>query len=104
MSSEVFQALGTLLKDDGYETGVGDEGGYAPRLESIELAFEFMLRAICNQGLYPLLPLHPPRQCPAPSHRATTSRSDHASGLRSAMPRSKMCLPSSAHPARTLRT
>jgi enolase len=50
MSAEVFHALGGLLKNDGYDTGVGDEGGYAPRLESMEMAFEFLLRAIEKAG------------------------------------------------------
>lgn len=53
MSAEVFHALGALLKDDGYETGVGDEGGYAPRLESLETAFDFLLRAIERAGYQP---------------------------------------------------
>ncbi len=53
MCAEVFHSLGTLLKDDGYDTGVGDEGGYAPRLESTELAFEFLLRAIERAGYTP---------------------------------------------------
>lgn len=50
MSAEVFHALGALLKHDGYDTGVGDEGGYAPRLESLDLAFEFLLKAIDRAG------------------------------------------------------
>ena len=50
---EVFHELGGLLKDDGYDTGVGDEGGYAPRLESTELAFDFLLRAIERAGYKP---------------------------------------------------
>ena len=53
MATEVFHALGGLLRDDGYDTGVGDEGGYAPRLESTELAFEFLLRAIERAGYEP---------------------------------------------------
>lgn len=53
MSAEIFHALGALLKDDGYNTGVGDEGGYAPRLESMELAFDFLLRAIERAGFRP---------------------------------------------------
>lgn len=53
MSAETFHALGALLKDDGYDTGVGDEGGYAPRLESMELAFDFLLRAIERAGYKP---------------------------------------------------
>ena len=53
MSAEIFHILGSLLKDDGYSTGVGDEGGYAPRLESMELAFDFLLRAIERAGYRP---------------------------------------------------
>ena len=50
MSAEIFHVLGGLLKNDGYDTGVGDEGGYAPRLESTEMAFDFLLRAIEEAG------------------------------------------------------
>ncbi len=53
MSAEIFHSLGALLKNDGYDTGVGDEGGYAPRLESLDLAFEFLLRAIEKAGYRP---------------------------------------------------
>ncbi|MCB0323841.1 MAG: phosphopyruvate hydratase, partial [Bdellovibrionales bacterium] len=53
MAAETFHALGGLLKDDGYDTGVGDEGGYAPRLESLETAFDFLLRAIERAGYEP---------------------------------------------------
>lgn len=53
MAAEVFHVLGGLLKNDGYETGVGDEGGYAPRLESMDLAFEFLIRAIEKAGYKP---------------------------------------------------
>lgn len=52
-AAEVFHALGALLSDDGYSTAVGDEGGYAPRLESTELAFDFLLRAIERAGYRP---------------------------------------------------
>ena len=50
MSTETFHALGSLLKDDGYSTAVGDEGGYAPRLESMDSAFEYLLRSIEKAG------------------------------------------------------
>lgn len=50
MAAETFHALGALLKNDGYSTAVGDEGGYAPRLESTEEAFDLMLRAIEKAG------------------------------------------------------
>ena len=52
-ATETFHALGALLKDDGYDTGVGDEGGYAPRLESTELAFDFLIKAIERAGYRP---------------------------------------------------
>lgn len=53
MATEVFHALGGLLKNDGYQTGVGDEGGYAPLFESMEMAFEFLIRAIERAGYTP---------------------------------------------------
>lgn len=52
-AAETFHALGDLLRDDGYSTAVGDEGGYAPRFESTELAFDFLLRAIEKAGYKP---------------------------------------------------
>ena len=52
-SAETFHSLGRLLEDDGYSTAVGDEGGYAPRLESTELAFDFLLRSIEHAGYKP---------------------------------------------------
>ena len=53
MSAEVFHALGGLLKNDGYSTAVGDEGGYAPRLESTEEAFDLLIAAIERAGYTP---------------------------------------------------
>jgi len=53
MGSEVFHALGKLLKEKGYSTGVGDEGGYAPELKSNEEAIEVILKAIENAGYRP---------------------------------------------------
>jgi len=50
MSAETFHALGALLKNDGYSTAVGDEGGYAPRLESTEEAFDLLIAAIERAG------------------------------------------------------
>jgi enolase len=52
-SAEIFHTLGKLLKDDGYDTGVGDEGGYAPRLESQDLAFDYLMKAIEKSGYKP---------------------------------------------------
>lgn len=53
MSAETFHALGALLKNDGYSTAVGDEGGYAPRLESTEEAFDLLIAAIERAGYTP---------------------------------------------------
>lgn len=50
MGAEIFHTLGGLLKDGGYKTTVGDEGGYAPSLKDQEEAFDFMLKAIEKAG------------------------------------------------------
>lgn len=51
--SEVFHNLQKLLKSKGFSTAVGDEGGFAPNLNSIEEAFEFIIRAIEKAGYIP---------------------------------------------------
>ncbi len=51
--SEVFHALGRILKKKGHVTSVGDEGGYAPRLPSNEEAFNLILDAIEDAGYAP---------------------------------------------------
>jgi len=51
--SEVFHALGTMLHDAGHQTLVGDEGGYAPKLESIDEALQLLVRAIEKAGYAP---------------------------------------------------
>jgi enolase len=50
MGAEIFQKLGKILKDRGYTTLVGDEGGYAPKLASNEEAFSLILEAIKAAG------------------------------------------------------
>ena len=50
MGTEVFHALKKVLKENGYNTGVGDEGGYAPSLKSNDEAPELILKAIKNAG------------------------------------------------------
>ena len=50
MGAEVFHALKNVLKEKGYTTSVGDEGGYAPKLASNEEAFELILEAVKNAG------------------------------------------------------
>ena len=44
--SEVFHNLAKILKENGYSTAVGDEGGFAPNLSSIEEAFDYIIKAI----------------------------------------------------------
>lgn len=51
--TEVFHALQALLKSEGQTTAVGDEGGFAPNLESDEDAIEHILAAIRNAGYKP---------------------------------------------------
>ena len=51
--SETFHALGKLLHDRGLPTLVGDEGGYAPPLDTLDAAFELLLEAIGRAGYRP---------------------------------------------------
>jgi enolase len=51
--SEVFHHLGDILKEKGYPTSVGYEGGYAPKLGSNEVPFELIVQAIEKAGLKP---------------------------------------------------
>ena len=44
--SEIFHHLAKILKEDGHSIAVGDEGGFAPKLNSIEDAFEYIIKAI----------------------------------------------------------
>jgi enolase len=48
--TEVFHALKSVLKKKGLSTAVGDEGGFAPKLESAEAAIEVILQAIKEAG------------------------------------------------------
>ncbi len=50
MGTEVFHHLKKVLKDKGYATNVGDEGGFAPNIKSNEEAIEYVLKAIENAG------------------------------------------------------
>ena len=51
--AEVFQALKKALKDKGHNTNVGDEGGFAPNLQSADEALSFIVRAIEAAGYKP---------------------------------------------------
>ena len=53
MGAEVFHSLKKVLKCKGCNTAVGDEGGYAPKLSSIEEALKSVLEAIKNAGYVP---------------------------------------------------
>ncbi len=48
--SEIFHALKKLLAADGHSVGVGDEGGFAPKLESNTQALEYIKKAIETAG------------------------------------------------------
>jgi enolase len=51
--SEVFHALKSALKAKGLATGVGDEGGFAPALETTRAALDFLVEAIGKAGYKP---------------------------------------------------
>ncbi len=51
--SETYHTLKSVLKDKGYSTGVGDEGGFAPSLKTNEEAIELILEAIEKAGYTP---------------------------------------------------
>ncbi|MEW6659218.1 MAG: phosphopyruvate hydratase [Thermodesulfobacteriota bacterium] len=51
--SETFHALKKILKQKGYATNVGDEGGFAPNLKSNEEACEVILEAVTAAGYQP---------------------------------------------------
>jgi enolase len=54
MGTEVFHHLGKVLKDRGYPTTVGDEGGYAPQVQKGNAeALEMIIQAIMNAGYDP---------------------------------------------------
>ncbi len=53
MGSETYQALKSVLKSKGFSTGVGDEGGFAPKLGANSEAIELILTAITKAGYKP---------------------------------------------------
>lgn len=53
MGAEVFHSLKSVLKSKGLNTAVGDEGGFAPNLESNEEALETIVEAIKKAGYKP---------------------------------------------------
>lgn len=53
MGAETFHCLKKLLKKENHNTAVGDEGGFAPDLESNEQALQFIMAAIDEAGYKP---------------------------------------------------
>jgi enolase len=53
MGVEVFQTLKKALHDEGHNTNVGDEGGFAPNLASADAALGFVMKAIEKAGYKP---------------------------------------------------
>ncbi|MEE4253435.1 MAG: phosphopyruvate hydratase [Desulfuromusa sp.] len=53
MGAEIFHTLKKVLKEKGYNTSVGDEGGFAPNLKSNEEALEVIMEAIQAAGYKP---------------------------------------------------
>ncbi len=53
VGAEVFHTLKKVLKEKGYNTNVGDEGGFAPNLASNEEGFKVIMEAITKAGYTP---------------------------------------------------
>ncbi|MCL4310169.1 MAG: phosphopyruvate hydratase [Actinomycetota bacterium] len=53
MGAEVFHALKAVLHEAGLSTAVGDEGGFAPNLDSNREAIEYILKAVDKAGYKP---------------------------------------------------
>jgi enolase len=51
--AEIYQSLKSVLKSQGYSTGVGDEGGFAPALKTNAEAVEVILKAVEKAGYKP---------------------------------------------------
>ncbi len=75
MGTEVFHALKGVLKGKGLSTNVGDEGGFAPNLQSNEEAIQAVLEAIEKAGY------HPGKDIFIAMDAASTEFYDEASGM-----------------------
>lgn len=53
MGTEVFHSLKSVLKSRGLSTAVGDEGGFAPTLQSTEQALDLIIEAVYKAGYLP---------------------------------------------------
>ena len=52
-ASEIFHTLKSILKNKGYSTGVGDEGGFAPNLSKTTEALDLIMEAINESNYHP---------------------------------------------------
>lgn len=55
VGAEIFHNLKKVLKQNGYNTSVGDEGGFAPNLSSNEEALDYIIEAISISGYKPFV-------------------------------------------------
>jgi len=80
MGVEVFHGLASVLKEKGFSTAVGDEGGFAPNLKSNEDAVEMVLAGIKKAGYRPgkdlVLALDPASSSFYEKNRYVFSKSD----------------------------
>lgn len=53
MCSEIYHTLKSVLKEGGYSTAVGDEGGFAPNLKNTEEVLETIVKAVQTSGYMP---------------------------------------------------
>lgn len=53
MGSQIFHSLAAILREKGYSTSVGDEGGFAPELTNNEQAIKLLVQAIQAAGFIP---------------------------------------------------
>ena len=53
MGAEIFHTLKNILKSEGHNTAVGDEGGFAPNLDSNEAAVTYIIKAVNEAGYKP---------------------------------------------------
>ena len=51
--AEIYHTLKKVLKEKGFDVGVGDEGGFAPNLENEEMALDVIIEAITKAGYEP---------------------------------------------------
>ena len=63
--AEIFHKLKKLLVADGYSVGVGDEGGFAPDLESNSMALDYIVKAIKEAGYEPKTDVYIALDCAA---------------------------------------